>query len=97
VTFAGAFAYLGGVLLPDGRVFCVAHNSTSSLIYDPIKNTLTTPAGVYPGSGAYADGVLLPDGRVFCVPILATTARIAGSAVTPISKNRVLSPYFNKL
>jgi hypothetical protein len=36
-TPAGAYpsngAFIGGVLLPDGRVFCVPHNSTTARIY----------------------------------------------------------------
>jgi hypothetical protein len=61
--------------LPDGRVFCVPHNSTTARIYNPITDVLTTPSGTYPGGSLYG-GVLLPDGRVFCVPHNSTTARI---------------------
>ena len=31
-TYPGG-AFIGGVLLPDGRVFCVPHNSTTARIY----------------------------------------------------------------
>jgi len=75
-TYPGSTAYIGGVLLPNGKVFCVPHNATSARIYDPATDTLTTPAGTYPGSGAYTGGVLLPNGKVFCVPHNATSARI---------------------
>jgi len=75
-TYPGSNAFVGGVLLPDGRVFCVPFSSTTARIYDPSNNTLTTPEGTYPGDGAFAGGVLLPDGRVFCVPFNSTTARI---------------------
>ena len=74
-TYPGSYAYTGGVLLPDGRVFCVPFDATTARIYDPVTNTLTTPAGTYPMDG-YLGGVLLPDGRVFCVPYEATTASI---------------------
>ena len=33
-VYPGSAAFIGGVLLPDGRVFCVPHNSTSARIYD---------------------------------------------------------------
>ena len=97
-TYPGIYAYFGGVLLPDGRVFCVPYNATSARIYDPVTNTLTTPPGTYPGSSAYAGGVLLPDGRVFCDPRNATSARIYGgiSNLAPLDLNFVTSPYFNK-
>lgn len=77
VTFPNlSSSLLGGVLLPDGRVFCVPHSNTTARIYDPIGDTLTTPAGTYPGNFAFLGGVLLHDGRVFCVPRNSTTARI---------------------
>ena len=75
-TYPGGGAFVGGVLLPDGRVFCVPHNSATARIYNPITDTLTTPSGTYPGGSAFVGGVLLPDGRVFCVPFNSTTARI---------------------
>ncbi len=75
-TYSGANGFEGGVLLPDGRVFCVPHSSTTARIYNPITDTLTTPSGIYPGLNGFIGGVLLPDGRVFCVPFDSTTARI---------------------
>ena len=32
-TYPGSNAFIGGVLLPDGRVYCVPFNSTSSRLY----------------------------------------------------------------
>ena len=75
-TYPGSSAFIGGVLLPDGRVFCVPFTSTSARIYDPVADEVTTPTGTYPGSNAFYGGVLLPDGRVFCVPFTSTSARI---------------------
>ena len=97
-TYPGSNAFLGGVLLPDGRVFCVPLNSTTARIYNPATDTLTTPAGTYPGGAAFAGGVLLPDGRVFCVPRDSTTARIYGGPLAnTLPNSRVLSAYDNKL
>jgi len=96
-TYPGNNAYIGGVLLPDGRVFCVPCNATAARIYDPITDTLSTPTGAYPGSFAYAGGALLPDGRVFCVPRNATAARIYGAATYSLPDCRVLSAFDNKL
>ena len=96
-TYPGSNAYNGGVLLPDGRVFCVPFSATTARIYNPTTDTLTTPTGTYPGSSAYVGGVLLPDGRVFCVPSNATTARVYGGALaTRLPNGRVLSAYDNK-
>jgi hypothetical protein len=76
LTLPGTGAFNGGVLLQDGRVFCVPYNSTTARIYDPLTNTVTTPSGTYAGSAAFAGGVLLPDGRVYIIPSASTTARI---------------------
>jgi WD40 repeat protein len=73
--FPGSNAYNGGVLLPDGRVFCVPRYATQARIYDPVTNAVTTPAGTYT-AGHYWGGVLLRDGKVFLVPADATTAVI---------------------
>ena len=84
-AYPGSAAFSGGVLLPDGRVFCVPYNSTSARIYDPATDTLSTPTGTYPGSYAFYGGVLLPDGRVFCVPSNSTSARIYDPATDTLT------------
>jgi hypothetical protein len=91
-TYPGSGAFYDGVLLPDGRVFCVPHSSTSARIYNPSTDTLSTPSGVYPGSGAFAGGVLLPDGRVFCVPHSSTSARIYDPSTDTFSTPNGLYP-----
>ena len=59
---------VGGVLLPDGRVFCIPQNSTTAMLVVPATDTLTTPTGTCPeGGNNFFGGVLLPNGRVFCV------------------------------
>ena len=95
-TYPSTAAFVGGVLLPDGRVFCVPYNSTTARIYDPTSDTTTTPSGTYPGGSAFYTGVLLPDGRVFCVPRNSTTARIYGGG-GGFDINVILSAYYNKL
>jgi hypothetical protein len=67
--------YSGGVLLRDGRVVFVPHNSIVVGIFDPTTNTYNTIPGA-PGGAAYSDGVLLRDGRVLFVPYCATTIGI---------------------
>ena len=95
-VYPGSGAFIGGVLLPDGRVYCIPRNATSARIYDPVTDTLTTPTGVHPGSFAFAGGVLLPDGRVYCIPHSATSARLYGGGQS-YSIRFLLSGFVNKL
>lgn len=67
-TYPSTQAMRNGLLLADGRVFMVPYNSTTARIYDPVTDTLSTPAGTYEGLGLHAGGLLLKDGRVFIVP-----------------------------
>ena len=76
----------GAVLLPDGRIFCIPQYSLVARIYDPVTNTLITPAGTYPGgSEIYSSGCLLPDGRVFCGVDGASVARIYDPATNTLT------------
>ena len=86
-TIAGApggGAYVGGVLLPDGRVVFIPHNSTTIGIFNPATNAYSTIAGA-PGSAAYNGGVLLPDGRVVFVTFLGNTIGIFNPATNAFS------------
>jgi hypothetical protein len=87
--FPGADSFLGGVLLPDGRVFCVPLSATNARIYDPVTNTISV-AGITGGSAAFVGGVLLPDGRVFCVPLNASNGKIY-DPVTDTQSNTALT------
>jgi len=62
-------AYAGGVLLADGRVLFIPHNSTKIGIFNPTTNTFSTVSdGMFLGNGTFNGGVLLPDGRVLFIP-----------------------------
>jgi len=78
-------AHQGGVLLLDGRVFCVPMGSTVARIYDPVTDTLITPSGTYGGSSDHSGAILLPNGRVYCVPQNITIARIYDPATNTLS------------
>lgn len=67
---------IGGVLLQDGRVFCVG-SGVACQIYNPITNTITAANCTPPSASG---GVLLPDGRVYIVPSNTTSARIYNPA-----------------
>ena len=84
-TLSGVAKYAGGVLLQDGRVYCVPHNATYPLLFDPVSNAVSFSTASFPAEGAYWGGVLLPDGRVFNVPHNATSARIYDPVTDTVS------------
>ena len=75
VNFNG---FIGGVLMTDGRVFCIPHTATSAAIYNPATDTISTVP--FWSNAYFSGGVLLRDGRVFCIPSFGSTARIYNPA-----------------
>jgi hypothetical protein len=75
VNFNG---FIGGVLMTDGRVFCIPHTATSAAIYNPNTDTISTIP--FWSNPYFSGGVLLRDGRVFCIPSYGGTARIYNPA-----------------
>jgi hypothetical protein len=70
-NYPGNYAFLGSVLMHDGRVFMVPYNATAGRIYDPVTDTVTVTGGTFPGLGSFTGGLLLPDSRIFCIPYSA--------------------------
>jgi len=66
VTADGAF--VGGVLMPNGKVCLVPYNSDYIGIYDPVANTYTQGPLAVTADGAFVGGVLMPNGKVCLVP-----------------------------
>lgn len=85
-TFAVGDSYVGGALLPDGRVFLIPRNNAASQaltgkIYNPTLDTLTTCGGVW--NIPHYGGCLLPDGRVFCCSAIGGTR--LGTVYDPVA------------
>ena len=83
-TGGRGWGYISGVLLPNGNVFCIPHDATVAKIYNPSTDTLSTPAGTYPGTDAFVGGCLLKDGRVYMTPLGTTQARIYDPATNTL-------------
>lgn len=62
---AVADAFYSGVVMADGRVFCVSGFSTFCQIIDPKLNTITAVPGTV--NSGNISGVLLPDGRILSI------------------------------
>jgi hypothetical protein len=94
-TVVGGGKFLGGVLLPDGRVMLVPWGYASIGIYNPATNTYSDGPTIT-GTGKFIGGVLLPDGRAMLVPWNYASIGIL-SGFPPVPLERCLHPCFNKL
>ena len=92
----GAVNFQGGCLLPNGRVFLCPKTSTSARIYDPVTNTFSTPASVFPGNSALASCVSLKDGRALIFNMRSGYQCHLFGGGTPHNENVILSGYYNK-
>ena len=77
ITGPGAanYAYFGGVLAPNGKIYCIPANATTIGVIDPVTNIFTT-FGTTPGGGAYIGGVLAPNGKIYCIPYAAASVGV---------------------
>jgi len=70
---SGSDKWYGGVLAPNGKIYCVPGASTSVLIIDPQTDSADTSTidDIPVGGGPAPDwlgGVLAPNGRIYCIP-----------------------------
>ena len=98
---SGDRKWAGGVLGPDGKIYCVPDNSSDILIIDPLTQTATRSSmgASLSGSDKWAGAVLGPDGKIYCVPRSASDILIINKHVdvTPLPLKLALSPHLNKL
>jgi len=70
-NFSGTYKWFGGVLAPNGKIYCIPSNSTQVLEIDPNTQT-TTLFGNFSGGGKWFGGVLAPNGKIYGIPRSAT-------------------------
>ena len=73
-SLGDTYKWLGGVLAPNGKIYCVPRNAADILIIDPSTNTATrSNMGVsLTGSEKWLGGVLAANGKIYCAPVNAT-------------------------
>ena len=66
----GTVKWAGGVLAPNGKIYCIPYDSTVVAIIDPVLNTVDTTSitGLSTASGKWSSGVLAPNGKIYCIP-----------------------------
>jgi hypothetical protein len=66
-TESGDDRWFGGVLGPNGKIYCIPRNSPNILILDPLQSPPTLVALGKRGA-QYFGGALGPDGNIYCIP-----------------------------
>ena len=95
----GTIKWQGGVLAPNGKIYCIPYSSTNVLIIDPATDIAeqTSITGLTGGNKWYG-GVLAPNGKIYCVPYaIAPVLIISPNGLQTVSTDRALSAYYNKL
>jgi hypothetical protein len=69
--------FAGGVLAPNGRIYCIPLARRNFLVIDTSNNTyqetIDISGLISPGSQAFSGGVLAPNGNIYCIPLNATS------------------------
>ena len=63
----------GGVLAPNGKIYCTPRNADCVLVIDPENNTAETFGELGTAANKWHGGVLAPNGKIFCMPRTAST------------------------
>ena len=83
-SFSGTDKWFGGVLAPNGKIYCVPNNSTQILVIDPATNT-TALFGNFSGNIKWLGGVLAPNGKIYYVPGNSTQILVIDTKAEPNS------------
>jgi len=98
-TFPGSAGFFGGVLAPNGKIYCVPHGTTYCAVIDPINNSVSSIGNglfpmVNPALGSYAGGVLAANGKIYLVPSNQTTMRVIDPSSNTVSSiNNIKTAY----
>jgi hypothetical protein len=92
VTLSGSNRWWGGVLGPDGKIYCIPYNAPDILIIDPVAGTATRSAMGADLTGDYKwiGGVLGPDGKIYGTAQNTTTILIVSLGLEPPKKPDLL-------
>jgi hypothetical protein len=82
--------WYGGVLAPNGKIYCIPWDATDVLVIDPTTDTAVFPPGLsgLTGSGKWLGGVLAPNGKIYCIPWDATDVLV----IDPTTDTAVFPP-----
>ncbi len=78
---SGGYKWVGGVLAPNGKIYCPPRSADSVLIIDPQTDTadISSITGLA-GSNRWSAGVLAPNQKVYGIPFNSTSVLIIDPA-----------------
>jgi hypothetical protein len=65
---AEAWKWNGGVLAPNGKIYCIPRDPLGVMIIDPDRNTVAFISNLPSNIIKWAGGVLGPDGKIYGMP-----------------------------
>lgn len=72
-NLVGEFKYKGGVLAPNGKIYCVPYMSNDILVINPKDNTISFINIPYNG---YSGGVISKNRKIYCTPFTPDNNKI---------------------
>ena len=90
-SLSGSYKWAGGVLAPNGKIYCVPRNAEDILIIDPATNTATrsTMGASSTGSNKWSGGVLAPNGKIYSIPLNAADILIIDPATDTATRSNM--------
>lgn len=90
LTNLANYNYGGGVLAPNGRIYCMPLSATNVGIINTYNDTIdTTSISGLTGNFKYLGGVLAPNGKIYCIPLNATNIGIIDLATNTIDTTTI--------
>jgi len=82
--------FAGGVLGPNGNIYCIPHDANYVAIINPYTKTVDTTSiinvqGGRSNSSKWYGGVLAPNGKIYCVPYEASNILIINTSNNSVS------------
>ena len=83
----------GGVLAPNGKIYCIPLQASQVGIINPYTDTinLSTITGAYGGDYKWIGGVLAPNGKIYCIPWRSTVVGIIDPVTNTIDMTTITS------
>ena len=77
--------FAGGVLAPNGNIYCIPYSSNYILVINPLTNATTRiPISLTIGA-KYIGAVCKPNGKIYCIPFNSDTIMIIDSNTNSVS------------